>query len=207
MQIITIAPRGFGSNTYVLTADGKTAVVIDPSQSRAETELLRLGLKAEYVLLTHCHFDHVGGVAPLQASGARVISSDIEKPFFGTHVDLFDHFSVPRVPCTVDEVMSDNEERVLCGIRIRALVVPGHTDGSTCYLVTDEDGKRYLFSGDLLFANSVGRTDFPTGNFTKLRQSLRRVLALADDMPVYAGHNEPTCLAHERKNNPFLTDL
>ena len=92
MEIIIIPPRGFGSNTYVLTQDKKTAVVIDPSQPRVQEELARRGLTAKYVLLTHCHFDHVGGVCALQNAGATVLCSEAEKPLIGTHVDLFEAF-------------------------------------------------------------------------------------------------------------------
>lgn len=207
MKIIRISPRGFGSNTYVLTADDKTAVVIDPCQNRVESELIRLGLKAEYVLLTHCHFDHVGGVAVLQASGAKVVCSDKEKPLVGTSADLFDYFGAPRAPFTVNETVTDGEVREFCNIRVQTLVTPGHTDGSACYLVTDKEGNAYLFSGDTLFAGSIGRTDFPTGSMQKLKNSLKRLVDLDGDMPVYAGHNEETTLQQERETNPFLTDL
>ena len=78
MNIITISPRGFGANTYVITTDNKTAIVIDPAQPRIADELKKRGLQAVCVLLTHCHFDHVGGVPELQQDGARVFCSDKE---------------------------------------------------------------------------------------------------------------------------------
>ena len=207
MRIITISPRGFGANTYVLTADGKTAVVIDPAQPRVESELIRLGLKAEYVLLTHCHFDHVGGVAALRSAGAKVLCSTAEKPLIGTAADLFEAFGAPRTLFRVDETLSDGETRNFCGIEIRTLFTPGHTRGGVCYLATDTDGKKYLFTGDTLFAGSIGRTDFPTGDIGELRESLKRLAALDGDMPVYAGHNDETTLDTERRTNPFLQDL
>ncbi len=207
MRIITISPRGFGANTYVLTADGKTAVVIDPAQPRVESELIRLGLKAEYVLLTHCHFDHVGGVAALRSAGAKVLCSTAEKPLIGTAADLFEAFGAPRTPFRVDETLSDGETRNFCGIEIRTLFTPGHTRGGVCYLAADTDGKKYLFTGDTLFAGSIGRTDFPTGDIGELRESLKRLAALDGDMPVYAGHNDETTLDTERRTNPFLQDL
>ena len=78
MQIITLSPRGFGANTYVLVGENQQAIVIDPAQTRVESELIKLGVQAKYVLLTHCHFDHVGGVAVLQESGAKVLCSEEE---------------------------------------------------------------------------------------------------------------------------------
>lgn len=207
MQIITLSPRGFGANTYVITTDGNAAIVIDPSQPRVADELKRRNLRAVCVLLTHCHFDHVGGVPSLQADGAKVFCSDKEKPLVGTDADLFSAFGAPRVEYTVDETLSDGEERTLCGVKVQIFLTPGHTAGSACYLFTDENGEKRLFTGDTLFADSVGRTDFPTGSLTQLRESLRRLVALDGDMPVYAGHNEPTTLDAERKTNPFLLDL
>ena len=207
MQIITIFPRGFGANTYVLTQDNKTAVVIDPSQPRVQEELQKRGLKATHVLLTHCHFDHVGGVSALQSAGAKVFCSEKEKPLIGTRADLFETFGATREPYTIDETLQDNETRELCGIKIQALFTAGHTAGSICYLVQDETGVKHLFTGDTLFCDSIGRTDFPTGDISALRSSLRRLRALQGDMPIYAGHNEETTLDRERKYNPFLVDL
>ena len=207
MQIITIYPRGFGANAYALTEDGKTALVIDPSGSKVESELITRGLTPAYVLLTHCHFDHVGGVSALQQSGAKVLCSEKTKTLIGTSADLFDAFGAPRTHFTVNETFQDNEEKILCGMRVQAIFTPGHTSGSVCYLVTDKQGGRYLFTGDTLFLGSVGRTDFPTGNIGELRASLKRLSALDGDMPIYPGHNEPTTLDYERKTNPFLLDL
>ena len=207
MEIITISPRGFGANTYAMTEDGKTAILIDPAQTRVESELIKRGLLPAYVLLTHCHFDHVGGVSALQASGARVLCSAAEKPLIGTVADLFDAFGAPRLPYKIDETFEDGEEKILGGIRVKMLWTPGHTSGSACYLVTASDGKQYLFTGDTLFEGSIGRTDFPTGNIGEMRASLQKLSALEGDYPVYAGHNDPTTLEKERKTNPFMQDL
>ena len=206
MQIIRISPRGFGANTYALTADGKTAVVIDPAQKRVEGELIKRGLTPAFVLLTHCHFDHVDGVAVLQESGAKVLCSEAEKPLVGTRADLYELFGAPRTPFRVDETLKDGETRSFCGIKITTLITAGHTAGSACYLVEDEEGNKYLFTGDTLFAGTIGRTDFPTGNLGTLRESLRR-LATLEDMPVYPGHEEESTIEKERKTNPFLCDI
>ena len=206
MKMITISPRGFGANTYVLTEDDKTAIVIDPSQPRVEAELIKHGLKAEYVLLTHCHFDHVGGVAALQSGGAKVLCSVAESKLIGTSADLFDAFGAPRMPYRVDEALADNQEKTLCGMQVKTLLTPGHTIGSVCYLITAKDGGMYLFTGDTLFCGSIGRTDFPTGNLSELRASLRRLASLGN-YSIYPGHNEESTLDVERKTNPFMQDL
>lgn len=207
MEIITIYPRGFGANTYVLTQDGKNAIVIDPSQPRVESELIKRGLCAKAVLLTHCHFDHVGGVAALQASGAKVYCSEAEKPLVGTSADLFERFGAPRIPFRVEETFFDGEEKIIGGIRVKMLWTPGHTKGSCCYLITENEGTMYLFTGDTLFAGSMGRTDFPTGSDGEMRESLRKLAALDGDYPVYPGHNDETTLQRERETNPFLRDI
>ncbi len=207
MELITISPRGFGANTYVLTEDGQTAIVIDPSQPRVESELIKRRLTPAYVLLTHCHFDHVGGVTALQESGAKVLCSQEEKTLVGTSADLFEMFGAPRNHYRVDETFYDGEEKQLGDFSVKMLLTPGHTLGSACYLITAKDGGRYLFTGDTLFENSIGRTDFPTGNIGQMRASLRKLSALEGDYPLYAGHNDPTTLEKERKYNPFMQDL
>lgn len=207
MKIITISPRGFGANTYALTKDGKNAVVIDPAQPRVAEELKKYGLAPRYVLLTHCHFDHVGGAKALQDQGAKVLCSDVEKGLVGTDADLFSAFGAPRNPYIVDEVFADGEEKDLLGMRVKMLLTAGHTKGGACYLFTENDGGRYLFTGDTLFAGSIGRTDFPTGSIGEMRASLRKLAALEGDYPVYAGHNDPTTLDKERKTNPFMKDM
>lgn len=201
MEIIKISPRGFGANTYLLTADGKNAVVIDPSGNHILEECTRRDLVPAYVLLTHCHFDHVMGVSLLQASGAVVVCLDKEKKHFGTGVDLFERFGAPRAPFTIDETMTDGETRELAGITFRALSTPGHTAGSACYMIGEE---RILFTGDTLFEGSMGRTDFPTGSTSEMRVSLKRLRELEGDYAVYAGHNDDTTLEAERESNPFL---
>lgn len=206
MKIITISPRGFGANTYAITEDGVNALIIDPAQSRVESELIKLGLKANYVLLTHCHFDHVGGVPLLQESGAKVLCSDEEKKLMCTSADLFEAFGAPRAYFQVNETFQDNEEKTLCGMTVKMLLTPGHTAGGACYLITGKDGDRCLFTGDTLFAGSMGRTDFPTGNLSQMRASLKRLAALEGDMRVYPGHEESTTLEKERTTNPFVLD-
>ncbi len=207
MDILTISPRGFGANTYVIPTANQTAIVIDPAQPRVAEELRKKGLRAVCVLLTHCHFDHVGGVPALQEEGAKVYCSAAEKALVGTDNDLATHFGAPTVAYTVDETFADNEEKTLCGLRVKALFTPGHTKGSVCYLFTDEEGKQALFTGDTLFAGSIGRTDFPTGNVGEMMASLRRLISLEGDYPLFAGHNEPTTLQTERKTNPFIVHL
>ncbi len=205
MKIEKIYPRGFAANTYILTADGERAIVVDPAQPRIEAEFRARNLKPAYVLLTHAHFDHVGGVPALRAQGAKVLCSEAEKALVGTSAQLFEEFGAPPARFFVDETLRDGETRELCGMTVQAVFTPGHTAGGMCYLI-EAGGERALFTGDTLFAGSVGRTDFPTGDAAALRESLKKLAALEGNLPVYAGHDEDTSLDEERKNNIFLRD-
>lgn len=207
MKLYKVTPYGMGSNSYILTADDKTAVVIDPSSSRVKDKLFSLHLVPAYVLLTHCHFDHVVLVPELQQMGAKVYTGENEKELVGTRAALSALFGAPDPDYSVNGVFEDGEEKTLCGIKVKAIFTAGHTQGSVTYLVTDEKGNRSLFTGDTLFEGSIGRTDFPTGSVSEIRASLRRLRELEGDYPVYSGHGEDTTLETERRANPFLCDL
>ena len=203
---IKIYPRGFGANTYILTADDKTAVVIDPSSRSVLTELSDRELVPAYVLLTHCHFDHVMYVAELQQRGAKVVCLDKECQNVNTDADLFSLAGVERKPFTVDQTVTDNESFTLSGVTFTAYSLPGHTTGSAAYLV-EEGGERWLFTGDVLFEDSIGRTDFPTGSMTEMRTSLRRLKNMDGEYLIFSGHGEDTTLETERRRNMFLQDI
>lgn len=204
MKIQKILAQGFGANAYVVSSDGKNAVVIDPADGGAYALAKTQGLEVRAVFLTHCHFDHVGGVPELCKRGAKVYLSKKESALLGTGAELFSLAGVPPVHYAVDEELEDGKTVELFNLLITCLVTPGHTAGSACFLVEEKSsGQRALFSGDTLFAGTIGRTDFPTGDLRALRASLKRLAAL-DDLPVYAGHNEDTTIETERKFNPFM---
>ena len=208
MKIYTILPRGFGANAYAITTDNQTAIVIDPAAPRVLDELKKYNLIPVCVLLTHCHFDHVGGVAALQGEGAKVYCLDEELPLVGTKADMAAAFGASVPHYEVDKTLTDNEQVTLCGVQVKALHTPGHTKGSCCYLFTAKDGGRYLFTGDTLFCDSVGRCDLITGDSEQLNDSLKRLLEIfKEDIPVLAGHGEPTTMDRERKHNPYLKNL
>ena len=206
MKVIPIYPHGFAANTYAITVDNKTAIVIDPSQTRVLEALETQSLTPVCVLLTHCHFDHVGGVAVLQEQGAKVFCGEIEKPLTCTDADMSQAFGNKRVHYTVDETFTDGESKNICGIKITCIHTPGHTKGSVCYIVTDGE-ESVLFSGDTLFARSVGRTDLITGSPEDLKKSLKKLLTLDKNYLVLSGHGPTTYLDVERKENPFLQNL
>lgn len=199
MTVHKLYPVGFAANTYFLTADGKNAVAIDPAQPRAAEEAKRLGLAVKYVLLTHGHFDHIGGCAALFAAGAQIgcLKGEEETALFHNLGRKLGGTAVPPFPIAF--TVRDGETLSLCGMEIRAIATPGHTSGGACYLA-----ERNLFSGDTLFAGSVGRCDLPTGSGTALERSVKKLYALAGDYTVYPGHGENTLLSYERQHNGYI---
>ena len=224
-------PAGsFAANCYVVaSAPGEECVIIDPGQD-AENGindiLAEHRLRPAAVLLTHGHIDHVWSVAPVcGAKGIpayihpddRALLSDPAKGFpLGAGQQLFGGLEFTE-PDDVEE-LSDGMTLDLVGLEIMVNHAPGHTEGSVTFRLPagppiTAQGKSkidvdVLFSGDLLFAGSIGRTDLPGGDYPTIRRSLARVcLTLPDDTVVLSGHGPQTTIGAERRANPFLTDL
>ena len=200
MKIIKILPKSFESNSYILTEDGKTAVVIDPSPDILSA-LEKHNLTCKYVLLTHGHFDHVGGCAALQNKGAQIWCSEEEAPliFSKEYLGIFGGVSVPHFE--VSHTIKHGDKFELCGINFQTISTAGHTKGSTCFVVDDK-----IFTGDTLFFRSVGRCDLPTGDFEKLTISLKKLSSLVSDYKIFCGHGADTMLSAEKKYNPYLRE-
>lgn len=197
-----------GTNCYVVRSgpDAREAVLIDPGADSAELrlELARLGVSIAAILITHCHYDHIGAVAGLaEASGVRVYVPELEQEILAQADVIYAAFGVHVRPYADAKTVNDGETLTLAEVSLETVAVPGHSPGHVAYHV---DG--HLFSGDVLFAGSVGRTDLPGADWETLLESLRR---LADRFPpetvVYPGHGPTTTLGEELRLNPFLAEL
>ena len=212
-------PAGsFATNCYVVApAAGEECVIIDPGQDATEgvEEILREHrLKPVAVILTHGHLDHVWSVAPV--CGARDVPafihpddrellSDPAKGFGVTSAQLFGGLTLSE-PDDVRE-LSDGAVLELAGLELTVEHAPGHTPGSVTFRTPFED-VQVMFSGDLLFAGSIGRTDLPGGDHQAILRSLARVcLPLPDETVVLPGHGPQTTIGRERVSNPYMSDL
>jgi hydroxyacylglutathione hydrolase len=196
-----------GTNCYVVRAErgAPDAVVVDPGAdaARLRLELAGMGATCGAILIPHGHWDHLGGVADLaEGTGAPVYMAEGER----TLLEDINDFVPPGIrlrPYTPDVLLQGDETLALAGITFETLRVPGHSPAHLAYYA---DG--CLFSGDVLFANGVGRTDLPGGDWDTLVESIR---TLADRYPpetvVFSGHGPETTLETELARNPFLAEL
>ena len=197
-------------NCFLLRRDGSDrALVVDPGDEapRILNAAEELGVTIEGILLTHTHFDHIGAVAPIaKATGAPVWCPEIETPVLAD-INSFVPWPGfgPFESYEADHTVSGGEKLELAGMEIDVIFTPGHSPGHVTYSIPSESA---IFSGDVLFQGSVGRTDLPGGDWSTLLESIRKLVdSLPAETTVYPGHMGITTLGAERATNPFLTEL
>lgn len=198
----------YQTNCYFLfREETKKAIVIDPADNGnlIYDKLTQNGFSVEAILLTHGHFDHIWGSKELrELSGAKIYALDKEQTLCES-VDNNLSAMVGRAYTVVpDEYVADGAELTFDNISFKVIATPGHTIGSCCYYV---EKAGILISGDTLFQESTGRTDFPTGSMSSIVRSIReKLFVLPDDTKVYPGHGDSTTIGYEKKYNPFVAE-
>jgi len=197
-----------GTNCYVARSERGVAeaAVVDPSGDAAtiRLELARMATTCAGILVTHSHWDHILGLAELaEGTGVKVYGPELELDVLENPTSYFAGMGVSLRGWTPDVLLSGGETIEVAGISFEVVAVPGHSPGHLAYYA---DGA--LLSGDVLFQNSVGRTDLPRGDWDVLVGSIKALLErYPADTVVYSGHGPPTTLGAELERNPFLTDL
>ena len=194
LQIHTLTLGLYQTNCYLVHNEGeKECIVIDPGYE-ANTIMNRaalLGLEIKAILLTHAHFDHVGAV--------RQIAADTDCQVYVQEQELTLPGAMTDGPLYYTDLYPAEGTIQVAGMEVKVLHTPGHTPGSVCLLTGDA-----MFSGDTLFAGSMGRCDFPGSSIFDMRKSMRKLCNLPGDYRVFPGHAEATTLEYERKTNPYL---
>jgi hydroxyacylglutathione hydrolase len=231
VRMLTVGP--IQENAYIVraNAEAKRAVLVDPGEEaeRLLEAARTLGVEIEAILITHCHFDHIGAVAAVaKATGAPVYCPEIERGVLADIMPWVPPGFGPFESYQADHTLSGGERVDLAGLQIEVIFTPGHSPGHLTYAIStpvaparpgaaptaavggdpDPRPSTVLLSGDVLFQGSVGRVDLPGGDWATLERSIARLLTgFAPETPVCPGHMGVTTLGRERDTNPFLEEL
>ncbi|MDX6624675.1 MAG: hydroxyacylglutathione hydrolase [Solirubrobacterales bacterium] len=208
VEMLTVGP--VAENCFLVRQEGSDKLlVVDPGEEaeRILAAVQETGAEVEAILITHCHFDHIGAVAPVAAAtGAPVYCPRIEQPVLA---DIMSYVPYPGFgpfeSYEADHTVAGGETLELAGMELDVVFTPGHSPGHVTYAVRGEDA---LFSGDVLFQGSVGRVDLPGGDGPTLLASIGNLVdSFPEQTVVHPGHMGTTTLGAERASNPFLTSL
>ncbi|HKZ51239.1 MAG TPA: MBL fold metallo-hydrolase [Dehalococcoidia bacterium] len=209
MILETIVTGTFGSNCYIVGSEAtKEAMVVDPGADadRILATLRHHGLKADLILVTHSHTDHIGAVPEVKkATGARVAmhALTLQEAQGQSRLAAQMFYMITPALDPPDIELGEDDEVKVGDLAFRVLHCPGHTQGHICLY-----GHGVLLAGDVIFQGSIGRFDFPGGDGRQLLTSIRdKILPLPDDTAIHSGHGPATTLALEKQHNPFIRML
>jgi glyoxylase-like metal-dependent hydrolase (beta-lactamase superfamily II) len=206
VRAFTVGP--VQENSYIVRAHPQSAraIIVDPGEEaeRLLAAAKDLGVEIEAILITHCHFDHIGAVAPVAAAtGAPVYCPEIERPVLADVMSWVPPGFGPFESYEADHTLTGGEHLSLAGLEIDVIFTPGHSPGHVTYAINGA-----LLSGDVLFQGSVGRVDLPGGDWPTLKRSIEGLLrTYPPETLVYPGHMGITTLGRERDTNPFLSEI
>ena len=199
MEIKKIVSQQMDQNCYLISENG-FGILIDPGLDTEKILNEIKDVKVNYILLTHCHFDHLYSLNKIRGEKKVVGTKNCSLNMIRPEISLCDSECLPCSSCDVE--MEDGIGRDFDGIKVKCIHTPGHTSGSCCYLIENN-----LFSGDTLFSGNIGRCDLPTGNFEEIENSIRNKLYKLDSQTlVYPGHGPITRIGLEKKFNAFFTE-
>ncbi len=207
MKLRSVVSPDMGENCFIaICEETKKAVIIDPG-SRAN-DIKKIinddSLSVEYILMTHCHYDHIGALKEVaEFTKAPVVIAQGEEVIAESAVYNLSEYFAGAKTVKYDKVAKDGEHFKAGQMDIELILTPGHTPGGCCYYFKNEG---VLFSGDTLFFLSIGRTDFPLGSTEEIEKSIRQKLyLLPDDTKVFPGHGQATTIGFEKKNGEFTS--
>lgn len=203
MDIKCFKMGSFGANCYLVKVDN-AAIVIDPFDvdRRIEDFFNDNKEKPKYILLTHCHFDHILGADKLREKyNAQIVIGEYDaEGLLDTSISLSTWAGHKQEPFSADMLVKDGEKIKFGSDEIEVIHTPGHTAGSVCYKIED-----VIFTGDTLFKSNIGRTDVPTGNYSAIIESINKLKSLSlKDIIIYPGHGGSTTMKKEIENNPYM---
>jgi hydroxyacylglutathione hydrolase len=205
MKIITMRVGAIQTNCYILCDEiTRTAAIIDPGANCTGilAELKKVNCTAEYIILTHGHFDHTGAAKELiVATGAKLVAHQLEAEIIASAtLSLHTMFTQkPYQSLVADILVAEGDSLPLGSLELKFIHTPGHTQGGCCIICGDN-----IFCGDTVFKENIGRTDFPTSDSNEMNRSVKRIAKIEGEYNLYPGHEEPTTLSYERKYNPYM---
>lgn len=210
LKIVTVVSSPFEENTYIAHIEGESGcLVVDPGlePEKIIDLLVNQHLAPQAILNTHGHSDHIGGNTALKERWPDcplVIGSGDAPMLTDAARNLSVNFGMPVVSPPADVTLADGEIYTAAGVRLEARLIPGHSPGHVVYVYHDHDPP-VVFVGDVIFAGSIGRSDFPGGDLQSLLDGIRaRLYTLPDETVLLSGHGPPTTVGREKKTNPFV---